>query len=449
MMKFAMGLAAAIMMAACSADPADAPSPNNGAGENAASQITAFVGANIIPMDGSDMVEVGTVIVEGDRITAVFSSGEIDPPEGAEIIDAAGQFLIPGLAEMHAHIPSGNSGWATEDILFLYVSQGVTTARGMQGGSGQLKLRARANAGDIISPTLYLAAPSMSGNSVRSPAQGVERVRKAKDDGWDLLKVHEGLSRETYDAIADTANELEIPFGGHVSDEVGLQHAANKGQRTVDHLDNYLDFMGAETSPVIDEALSRAVALTKGAGMGVVPTMALWEYFAAKPGDFDDYNELRFVPKNVVDGWARRVASGGNTEASEDEQAIYFENRRKLLKALADGGAEILLGSDAPQLYSVPGFSIHREMAAMAEAGMTPAQILHSGTAAPRAYFAEKDTFGQIAPGNRADLILVGANPLDDISNASNINGVMVRGRWLSRDDIDARQDELAAKYGN
>ena len=439
-MKLAALTAAALLMVGCSADRADAQAPLEAPG------VTAFVGANIIPMDGSDMVEGGTVIVEGDRITAVFSSGEMEPPEGAEVIDASGQYLIPGLAEMHAHIPSGNSGWDTEDILFLYVSQGVTTARGMQGGSGQFDLRAKANAGDIISPTLYLAAPSMSGNSVRSPAQAVERVRKAKDDGWDLLKVHEGLSRETYDAIADTANELEIPFAGHVSDQVGLQHAAEKGQRTVDHLDNYLEFMGAAEDPVTDEGLARAVALTKDAGMGVVGTMALWEYFVAKPGDFDDYEELRFVPKRVVDGWQSRVANN-TPEASEEEQAVYFENRRKLLKALADGGAEILLGSDAPQLYSVPGFSIHREMAAMAEAGMTPEQILHSGTAAPGAYFADNDTFGQIAPGQRADLILLGANPLKTIEIASKINGVMVRGRWLSRADIDGSLRAIAEKY--
>ena len=409
-----------------------------------AADVTAIVGVNVAPMDAERVLANHTVIIEGDRITAMGPRDETPTPDGADIIDGDGRYLIPGLAEMHGHLPSGGAN--AEDTLFLYVAGGVTLVRGMQGNEAQFALRERVDAGEIVGPTLYLAAPSINGNNTKSPDEAREKVRGYKEAGWDLLKTHEGLSRETYDAMADEANKVGIEFAGHVADDAGLARALEAGQRTIEHLDNYLTFMGAEDQPVSDEMLAQAVKATKDAGAGVVATLALWETFLGLPEDPAAMPEVRYAPAQTRAAWASQLASVRANVAAEGGGALVIENRRKTLKALSDGGAEILLGSDAPQLYSVPGFSIHREMDAMAVAGMSPYEILRSGTAAIGAYYADKDTSGVIAPGARADLILLDANPLEDIANAALIDGVMLRGRWLPKAEIDARLEEIAAK---
>lgn len=416
------------------------------AGAPALAADTAFVGVNVIPMDEERVLEDQTVIVSAGRITALGPSAEVPLPDGAQIIDGAGRFLIPGLAEMHGHLPG--AGGEAEDILFLYVARGVTTVRGMLGRDDQFALRDRINAGEIAGPFLYLAAPGISGGNTSDAADAKAKVARYKDEGWDLLKVHEGLSVAAYDAMAAEAKKHGIHFAGHVPNDVGLQRAFNQGQRTIDHLDNYLGFIGADDAPVTQEMLDGAVAATLEAEAGVVPTMALWEHFVGEPGDVTEWDELRYESPQTRAAWATRIASA-RTEAAQNPQAaaLMIANRRKLLKALSDGGAEILLGSDAPQFYSVPGFSIHREMAVMAASGMTPYQILRSGTAAAGIYFAGADNFGTISVGARADLVLLDANPLDNIANAGAIAGVMAHGRWIDAAAIAERLKAIEDKH--
>src|SRR5690606_25103695 len=190
----------------------------------------------------------------------------------------SGKYLMPGLAEMHGHVPPPNApAEFTEDVLFLYAATGVTTVRGMLGSPGQLELRERAKRGEIIAPTLYLAGPSFNGNSVNSAEQAAQMVREQKAAGWDLLKVHPGLTREEYDAMARTAKEIGIRFGGHVPQEVGLIHAIEMGQETFDHLDGYMEYLNGDQGPIPDERLREIARRTKAAGAWVVPTMVLWE----------------------------------------------------------------------------------------------------------------------------------------------------------------------------
>ncbi|MEO1241465.1 MAG: amidohydrolase family protein [Pseudomonadota bacterium] len=411
-----------------------------------ANDVTAFVGVHVAPMDEERILRDQTVIVEDDRIVSMGPRQATLPPEGAKIIDGAGRYLMPGLAEMHGHLPGG--GADAEDILFLYVARGVTLVRGMLGNEGQFALRAQIMAGDIVGPTLYLAAPSINGNNTTTAAAARDKVRAYKNAGWDLLKVHEGLSVETYDALAEEAAAVDIAFAGHVPDAVGLARALESRQRTIDHLDNYLTFMGAEDTPVTDAMLDRAVEETLAANAGVAPTMALWEHFVGQPDDILEFEELRYISPETRSNWAGRIANArAEAAANPRAAALMVSNRRKLLKALSDGGVEILLGSDAPQFYSIPGFSVHREMQVMAEAGMSPYAILYSGTAAAGGYFAEHDVAGVITPGGRADLVLVSENPLDDIANAAAIDGVMLRGRWIEKTEIDARLDQIAVKH--
>lgn len=442
-MKTLLALPALLFWACVAAPPpaAEAPPPGQG--------LIALVGANVIPMDSERLLANQTVLVRGDRIVAVGPAATTSVPAGATRIDARNKYLLPGLAEMHGHIPPPTApAEFTDAVLFLYLAGGITTVRGMLGAPGQLELRHKANRGEILAPTLYLAGPSFSGQSINSPEEAVERARQQKAEGWDLLKVHPGLTREEYDAMARTAREVGIRFGGHVPADVGLLHAIEMGQETFDHLDGYVEQLEGDQGPVDERRLAELVRLTREAGAWVVPTMALWETLlgTADLEALKRYEELRYMPPQQVRQWIaafEKRLQNPQFDLSVSRQII--DNRMRILRALNDGGVPILMGTDAPQQFSVAGFSLHRELRRMAAAGMTPYQILVSGTRNVGEYFRDQDAFGTIEPGRRADLLMVDANPLQDIGNVARLAGVMVRGRWLPREEIDRRLAEIAS----
>jgi imidazolonepropionase-like amidohydrolase len=446
-MKFAAYLLSVLVIAIASLTLAQSVREQNAT----KAPVTAFVNVNIVPMDRERVIENQTVIVRDARIAEIGPANKIKVPDGATRVDGAGKYLMPGLAEMHGHIPPPNAPRAyTEAVLFLYTANGITTVRGMLGAPNQLELRDKANRGEIVSPTLYLAGPSFNGNSVNSPEQAVSMVRQQKQEGWDLLKVHPGLTRDEYDAMAKTAKEVGIRFAGHVPAEVGLIHALEMGQETIDHVDGYIEYLNGDAGPVDETKLADVVRRTKAAGAWIVPTMALWETLIG----FSDLNtltampELKYAPPQQVEQW-KTLHQNRLTQPNFDRKKaeLIATNRMRILKALHDGGVRILLGTDAPQQFSVPGFSIHREMALMLKCGFTPYQIIQSGTKNVGDYYKGKDNFGVIEVGKRADLILVEGNPLKDVANITKRIGVMARGRWLPESEIRRKLDEIPASW--
>lgn len=409
---------------------------------SASAEDIVFENVTVLTMSERGILPDATVVVAGDRFIAV---GEVGPDQispDARLIDGRGKYLIPGLAEMHGHLPSARaSRQARLDVLFLYVARGVTVVRGMLGHPLQFELRDQINSGRIIGPNLYLAAPSLNGNTVDSPEQARRLVRRYQAEGWDLQKIHPGLTLGEYDAIFDVANALGFPVGGHVPADVPLAHAIARGQVSIDHLDGFLRTLGGLERELSAADLQKAVDLVGQSGVWLVPTEALFELFGLAPSyaDLKDREELKYVDPRTLQSWRNRLGRF-------DRNLVAVDNRRQLLKALSDAGANIAMGSDAPQLFSVPGFSILREIEAMMVAGMSAEQILISGTVNPGIYFADKDTFGTIAPGMRADAVLLDANPLEEIMNVGKQAGVMVQGRWYSKAFIDARLEDLAKR---
>jgi len=277
-------------------------------------------------------------------------------------------------------------------------------------------------------------------------------VHEQFEAGWDLLKVHPGLTLEEYTAMAEAANEIGMEFSGHVPADVGLENAVLLGQRTVDHLDGFIEYIGAMEEPVTDEQLEKAVTLAVENDVWSVPTQALWKTLlgAADHDKLKEYDEIRYMPQQVIDGWLNYLNNQQNTFFYRGEYAeVHQENRQKLLKALQDGGAKILMGTDAPQIFSVPGLSIKRELAIMEQAGLTPYEILKSGSYNVGKYYQDIDTFGTITENSRADFILTNENPLENLSTIDNHAGVMVRGIWISREDIDKKLNEIEEAYRN
>ncbi len=213
--------------------------------------VIAFVGVTVIPMDRERSLPNQTVIVRGDRIVEIGPADRVRAPERALRVEGRGKYLIPGLAEMHAHLPGGQ---APDSIvartLFLYVSGGITTVRGMLGHPRHLALRERAARGEVLSPTIYASGPSFNGNSVTTPEAAAKAVREQKAAGYDLLKIHPGVTRAVFDTLAATARRVGIPFAGHVPEEVGLARAIEAGYATIEHLDGYLEAMLQAGAPL-------------------------------------------------------------------------------------------------------------------------------------------------------------------------------------------------------
>ena len=422
---------------------------------------TAFVNVTVLPMTGEGSLTDQTVVITDGRISAVGPSAEIEIIGDAEIIDGAGKYLMPGVAEMHGHYPQDAESQFTRDIMFMYVANGVLMVRGMQGALQHLALKESIAAGEVVGPRLWVSAPMLHGRAVTQSAQAVSLVRDAAAAGFDHLKVHEELSAEVYATIAATAHEVGLPFSGHVTNHVGLYSALEQGQQTIDHLDNYLEAMVEDQDEVAelglfdlgrlagqmdDSRIAEVVAATVEAGASVVPTMALWEgLFGSRTGAewLELRPETRYMPAPMVSGWVegtdQRVEQFG---ADPDAVANILALRRRVLKALYEAGVPVLLGTDSPQIFSVPGFSIHHEMQVMVESGISPADVLYAGTRAVAEFYDATDEFGSVAPGVRADLVLLNADPAADIANFADRAGVMLGGRWISATVIAA---ELAA----
>lgn len=429
-----------------------------------------FRDVDVLSMESEIVLFDQTVVILDDVILEMGSSHEIQVVSGATVIDGTGLYLMPGLAEMHAHVPPGNSPPRdqVEDILFLYIANGVTTIRGMLGSDYQIPLAQEIERGDVLGPNFYVAAPSLNGGSAPDMASAERLVREHKSAGYHLQKIHPGVPLEAWDHMARISEEVGLTFGGHVPADVGLVHAIETGMSTVDHLDGYVQAVVSDdvvsqintgrpinlqglVSGVDESKITEIVRLSLENDVYVVPTLYLWEnlYGMNDPSQFLTQPEMKYVSSAQREAW-RRQAAGGPRDSPGVLKA-FFDLRKRILKALSDAGVGILMGTDSPQMFNVPGFALHRELKLVGESGMSNYEILRSGTSSVARYVSDhlglEGNFGTIAPGQRADLVLLGSNPLEDLSNLTDRVGVMVRGRWVPRTEIDEGLKALADKH--
>lgn len=415
-----------------------------------------FRDVTIIPMDSERKLPNMDVLIGDDRIIEIRQTSKAAYPANVRQIDGRGKFLMPGVAEMHAHIPGGNSPDSLiHRVLALFIANGVTTIRGMLGDPRHLPLRTAVGKFEVIGPAIFTSGPSFNGNSVPSPEVGVKMVQDQKAAGYDFLKIHPGVSRAAFDAVAAEANRLKMPFSGHVPADVGLERALAAKFRSIDHMDGYFEYAVRPDAPVdfknpgffaanfaghLDAArLKKAIDDTKTRGVWIVPTQGLLEIFmsSATPEQMRKSPGVEFIPSQTVEQWVKqRTAFMAQPDFNAARNERFLKERRALLKALHDAGVDIALGSDAIQTFSVPGFSIHNEMLAMAKAGLTPFQIYRTGTRNVARFFGREAEVGTIEVGKLADLVLVDADPLMDVANFARQTGTMWRGRWHVRAEL-------------
>lgn len=428
-----------------------------------------FTNVHVVSMLDDQVLKDQAVVVSNGKITKILPASQSSSLSGMETIDGKGAYIFPGLAEFHSHIPVAQNGntQLQEEAMWLYLANGVLRVRGMIGHASHLPLKSRIESGELPGPRLFLSGPSFSGSSVSSPAQAAQMVRDEKEAGYDHLKLHPGLEMDEFLAISKTAKELEIPFGGHVSLDVGLQASLENGYKSIEHMDGYVEALLPDYSKVFDpkiagpftmllvgeadlSKLPSLVKMTLESGAWIAPTLTLFDrYFGSKPAEeYRNIPEMKYMSEEQVQNWINaKTPYEKQGVLTEENVQPYLEFRNMLFMTLHQAGVPVLMTSDSPQVFNVPGFSIHHEIELMAKAGMTNYEILKSGSVNPAKYFEEDGEWGLIQSGASADFVLVKENPLENLETLKNPIAVIMKGNYYDRARLDKELAKIEANH--
>ena len=431
----------ALLLAACGKlDRPAAPAPRK---TRPTGPVIAFVGAHVVPMDRERVQRGMTVLVQGGVVTKVTKDA---PPAGATVLDARGRYLMPGLCDMHVH------NWYEEEHV-LFLANGVTRIRNMWGTPLHLKWRSEIEAGTRVGPRLHTTAPIADGEEpiweksipVKTPEAAVALVRKWKAEGYEGVKVYNRLKRGVYEALAAEAHRLQMRMTGHVPYAARIEGALGNGQDCIEHLSGYIAWR-----PVLPQARQdELVRLTKTAGTWNCPTLVVYRKFVPrnKVRELAARPEMRFVPPRLRATWdpQKDFRTKNMTAAQYRDNAATDRLRMRLVKALHDATGRVLAGTDVGNPFVVAGWSLHEELACLVEAGLTPFEALSCATTKPAEYLG--DGKGTIEKGQRADLIVLEQNPLEDVAHAQMPLGVMANGRWYTREQLEEMLERVARSY--
>jgi imidazolonepropionase-like amidohydrolase len=443
-----------------------------------------IVHATVINPGTSSIEANRTVVITGDRITSVSETTNSLPPKNARVIDATGQYLLPGFWDMHVHFAFGNWFPGGRDIILpLFIANGVTGVRDMGGDAPVLlKWRKEIAEGRIIGPRMVISGPMLDGylpnGELRFPssipittaASAIAAVDSLKTQGVDFIKVQSVISPDAYVAAAAEAHKQGLPIVGHVPDKVRIREVVQAGQKSIEHLmgifegcsteeDKFIQGQGNLKLLLTTQDPQRCDSLAKLLAQNQtwqVPTL-VWQ----RGGTFLDQRDLKHQPldKYVPAYWRdvtwRRFTDEMMPDLVRDPLALrqeYFARNLQMVGALHHAGVPFMAGTDtAPGVYIMPGFSLHDELANFVEAGFTPMEALQTATSNPANFLGLEASLGSVEPGKIADLVLLRESPLKDILNSRKISVVISRGRVFDRATLDQilLNVEIAAKRKN
>jgi imidazolonepropionase-like amidohydrolase len=389
-------------------------------------QSLVFKDANIITMRCDSILFEHSVLIKDRKIIDIGIFEEMDIPKDAQIINGKGKYLIPGLFDMHVHFND-------DDDRLLYVANGVTFVRNMLGDPYHLKVRKKINEGCLIGPEIYTTSPLVDGLNPYWPMGSIviddkEKVFKLisqmKRDGYDAIKVYEKLSKDVYNEIIKVAGVLDMPVVGHVPKSVGIRNVLASGQVSMEHLEGYKNLLSDE----------KIISETVESGIWNCPTLILYKKYESlyslkeNPPD-----ELKYVNPGTIKDWKNLYQTNG-------ELVRYKE----LLHTLMQNNANIVAGTDAGNPYIIAGFGLQEELSIMQDAGLTPYQVLLAATKNCAEMLGYESRLGSIEPKKDADLVLLNYNPLEDINNTKSIYGVMTKGIWYPKDELNTMLEKVA-----
>jgi imidazolonepropionase-like amidohydrolase len=395
--------------------------------------IVAFVGANVLTMRSPDVARNQTVVIRNGVIAVVGPADRTPIPAGAQRIDARGKYLTPGLADFHVHVRERGD-------LALYVANGVTAIAQMGGhGAAMLAWRDSIRAGQMVGPEIYVGyfvngPAGLGGPQTTSTVEDARNaVIEAARRQFDFVKVYNSLTEEQFEAVMNEARARGLPVLGHAVRSVGIERGLTMGQVAIVHAEEYTY---AELRRRRDSAsLARAVAFTRQHDAAVVPNLSAFDVITrqwGKPAVVDSFLKMPEATQ-LSEYWRTQWRGDDYITRTGTIDALPFLKRLAL--AMQRGGVPLLLGTDSPSIPGMfAGASVHEELRLLVESGLTPYEALVAGTRAAgefaRRHF-KATRFGLMAPGHRADLVLLARNPLEDIRNAREPLGVMVRGNWI------------------
>ncbi|MBI3650754.1 MAG: amidohydrolase family protein [Acidobacteria bacterium] len=419
------------------------------------SKPLALIHATVIDATGAPAKADMTVIIAGDRIAALGKTGKVSLPKRAEIIDATGKFLIPGLWDMHVHSGGYENGKKNFPLL---LASGITGVRDMGTPLEEiLNLRAEIAEGKILAPRLIAAGPLVQGPlpfqnpifiSVNNQAEARQTVAFLKKRGVDFIKVQDAITRDLYFALADESKRLKIPFAGHLPPSISATEASNAGQRSIEHL-------GGRFYGVLLACSERETALTEKVNAIIEDVIkafrenrepddsAIFRADFTKPL-FDSFSEQKAktlfaiflkngtwqVPTLIAQ--PVREAINERKDLSEDDLGYakkLAQRQLDLVAAMQRAGVKIMAGTDMP----LDTQSLHEELALLVKAGLTPLEALLSATRNPAEFLGKLDSFGTVEKGKIADLVLLDANPLEDIRNTQKVSAVILGGKMMPK----------------
>lgn len=422
----------------------------------ARAETVVFTDVNVVPMDRERVIARTTVIVTDGVIASIGSKAKL--PAGTKVIDGKGAWLVPGLADMHNHV-------TTRDDLSLLLANGVTTMLNMGEATNAFAGRTRiaVNKGGVPGPQIFTAFvvdgdPQYGHFVVRTADEARAIVRLAKTNGYGFMKVYTNLSAEAFGALADEAKRQGIGVVGHNVKAVGLAKQLAAGQAMIAHVEEFFYGFFPEppeadpNAPPADARVAEAIALVKAHGAFVTSDLFNYRTIAAQFGKPEVVKAYLAAPEARYLSPADRLAwagSGYQKKSVDLSRRVEFEAR--FVKAMADADVPLITGGDAPTIPGqVPGFALHGEIDAMLSAGLAPWQALSAATRTPGEFIAKTvpgaAKFGVVAPGYRADLLLVADNPLEKPATLRSPLGVMAGGRWFDAAALQAMLAEVPAR---
>jgi hypothetical protein len=418
----------------------------------------AIVGATIIPMtEGTTTLPDRTVLIRAGRISAIGEREKVQISAGTHVIDGGGRFLIPGLVDAHVHLEY----FEDPNMLELFVANGVTSLRSMDGRPYILDWRRDVEAGAIVGPRIVTAGPIIDGSpplrddnlAVADASEARAAVASQAASGYDFIKLYSNLSAESYGAAVAEARQRGLKVAGHVPDGVTLERAI-ESQWSIEHLGDFASVVAAPEGPAPPGWARRTLAapldpirLTAlaqelaSASVWVVPTTIQQDRWLGRDVEVAKWSAepaIRNLPPGVLEQW-RSMTERISARLDENDRALLAQarsNRLAVVGALHRGGVNLAVGTDTPNPFVAMGASVHQELANFVAAGLSPHEALKAATIAPARMLGLEGEQGTIEIGKRADLLLLPRNPLHDIGHAAQPVGVVLYGRWFNETEL-------------
>jgi imidazolonepropionase-like amidohydrolase len=430
-----------------------------------------FTNVNVIPMDREVILTNYDVIVKNGQIKELGPSSSLDLPKEAEVINAAGKFMIPALSDMHVHLegeawnimypPKGKFSKEEikyKDILFIYIANGITMIDVMSAFPEHIELKASINDNELLGPRLILsrlidgpgkAWPEPISTWVGNSVEAKQAVIEAHIKGYDRIKAYSFLDKSSYDTIIATADSLQMPVDGHIPISTSVEYIIESGQNMIAHVEEIMKF----TKKYNSEQISYYATLIAKSDIWVTSTLITsHNLIELLENDQQALSKKGTEYLHPMGADLQTFINDKLYQPIPEEQRVAIKNRyhifqKPFIKEYQKKGGKILAGTDALIATTLPGFALHKELKELVNAGMSPFEALQTATINPYAFIGELNMGGTIEPGKNANLVLLDENPLENISNTKKIFGIMTQNKWISKTEIDNRLDAIITSY--